>query len=331
MPFDRSLARVRMEVINHGTNPGTVPLPVVWLIRKYSMKNYTLSTLLAAAVICATGCDSADEMNTAENASSNKTTVNSSSRVASTSDRQIEDSAEASYNYRTVLDDKITVKADKGVVTLTGKVDDRDHRELAADTVSDMPGVVRVNNEITVSDEYEEHSDGWIAMKIRGVLLTKANVSVMDSQVQVEDGNVILTGKADNQAQKELTEVYAKEIEGVKTVKNKITVVAPVVKPAAADDRIADRRNADMSDDGRTLGDSIDDASITAQVKATLLGNRATSALKTKVTTRDGVVALSGIASSDAEKSLVTKLVQGIRGVKSVENSMTVKSSVASN
>lgn len=267
---------------------------------------------------------------------------------SSTTDRQIEDAAKASYNYRTVLDGKVKAKSDEGVVTLTGKVDDKSDKALAADTVADLPGVVGINNEIVVTDTHKEYSDGWIALKIRGVLLTKANVSAMDTQVQVENGNVILTGKADNLAQKELTEVYAKEIQGVKAVKNQITVVAPVVSDRRTDDsrtvgvaadgrRTDDRRTSGVSadgrraDDGRTMGDRIDDSSITAQVKATLLGHRSTSALKTKVTTKDGVVAVSGVASSDAEKSLVTKLAEGIRGVKSVRNTMTVEPVVAQN
>ncbi len=242
--------------------------------------------------------------------------------ASSETDRKIEDAAKASYNYRTVLDGKVKAKSDQGVVTLTGKVEDKTDKALAADTVADLPGVVGVKNEIEVANTHKEYSDGWIALKIRGVLLTKANVSAMDSQVQVENGNVILTGKADNMAQKELTEVYAKEIQGVKSVKNQITVVAPVVSDKRTADAPAVGRRAD---EGGTMGEWIDDSSITAQVKAALLGHRSTSALMTKVTTKDGVVAVSGVASSDAEKSLVTKLVEGIRGVSSVTNNMTVK------
>ena len=70
---------------------------------------------------------------------------------------------------------------------------------------------------------------------------------------------------------------------------------------------------------------TIDDASITTQVKFALLSHRSTSALSTKVTTDDAVVSITGIAGSDAEKSLVTKLAQDTRGVKSVVNDMTVK------
>jgi len=68
----------------------------------------------------------------------------------------------------------------------------------------------------------------------------------------------------------------------------------------------------------------MDDASITSQVKFELLDHRSTSALKTKVTTKDGVVIISGNADSDAEKDLVTKLASDIRGVRSVDNQMTV-------
>jgi hyperosmotically inducible protein len=75
-----------------------------------------------------------------------------------------------------------------------------------------------------------------------------------------------------------------------------------------------------------SAGEIMDDASITSQVKYSLLSHRSTSALATKVTTDNGIVSVTGVASTDAEKSLVTKLAQDTRGVKSVVNDMTVKS-----
>ena len=50
-------------------------------------------------------------------------------------------------------------------------------------------------------------------------------------------------------------------------------------------------------------GDKIDDASITAQVKMTLLFHRSTSALNTKVETKHGVVTLSGRAGMQPKKT----------------------------
>jgi osmotically-inducible protein OsmY len=80
-----------------------------------------------------------------------------------------------------------------------------------------------------------------------------------------------------------------------------------------------------------TTGDKIDDASITAEVKSSLLSHRSTSALHTTVSTTDGVVTLSGIAKNDAEKSLVTKLVTDINGVTGVINNMTIAVPVTAN
>ena len=73
-----------------------------------------------------------------------------------------------------------------------------------------------------------------------------------------------------------------------------------------------------------TLGEIIDDASITASVKSALLLQRWTSALHTKVDTNNGVVTLTGQAKNAAEKDLVTKLVGDIKGVKDVKNEMTI-------
>lgn len=227
--------------------------------------------------------------------------------ASSGTDRKIEDAAKASYNFRTVLEDRVTAKADDGVVTLTGVVADKDMKSLAEDTVSNLPGVLRVDNQVTFDAALAEHSDAWIALKIHYQLLAHANVSYSGTKIEVKDGVVTLTGTADTIAQKELTAEYAKDIDWVKSVKNDIVVNA---SPAKSD----------------TMGVTVDDASITTQVKYALFTHKSTSALKTKITTTAGVVDITGVAANEAEKTLVGKLALGIRGVKSVDNNMTVKS-----
>ncbi len=226
--------------------------------------------------------------------------------ASSETDNKIEDAAKASYNYRMVLENHVNVKVNDGIVTLSGFVQDKDEQELAIDTVSNLPGVLSVKNELTIKSTYAEHSDAWMAFKIRTRLLVKANVSASTTVVSVQDGVVTLNGSADNLAQKELTAAYAKDIDWVKSVKNNIVVNE---KPSSAE----------------TIGDKMDDASITSQVKFALLSHKSTSAIKTKVSTNDGVIVITGEASSEAEKSLVTKLAQDVRGVRSVGNNMTVK------
>jgi osmotically-inducible protein OsmY len=75
----------------------------------------------------------------------------------------------------------------------------------------------------------------------------------------------------------------------------------------------------------RTVGQDVDDASITAQVKIILLYHHSTSARDTSVTTQNGVVTLGGKASNAAEKDLAAKLVNDINGVKGVKNLMTIE------
>src|SRR6185503_6953876 len=148
---------------------------------------------------------------------------------------------------------------------------------------------------------------GWIGLKVKSALLYHRNVRATKTDVTVTDGVVTLSGEASSMAQKELTTEYAKDVEGVKEVKNQMTIAKNPAKPV------------------ETIGETIDDASITAQVKASLLSHRSTSALKTKVETTDGVVTVSGTARNAAEKSLVTKLVTDIEGVTSVVNNMTIE------
>jgi osmotically-inducible protein OsmY len=242
-------------------------------------------------------------------------------RADSSADRKIEAAAKDSYNYRTVLEDHVKIKVNDGIVTLSGTVPDADQRALAEDTVRNLPGVVQVDNRIKVEGGAAEHSDAWISTKIHSKLLVSKNVSTVNTKVDVRDGVVTLTGKADNMAQKELTTAIVKDIEGVRSVNNEITVVDVPAGKADKDYHSVDNHPVD----NRTAGEHVDDASITAQVKYALLTHKSTSALKTNVTTKEGVVVIEGDASSDAEKSLVTHLAEGVRGVRDVNNRMNVK------
>jgi len=239
--------------------------------------------------------------------------LTSPSLRASDTDSRIESSAAKSYVFKTYLkNDSIKTKSKDGVVTLTGTVAEASHKSLAQDTVESLPGVKSVDNRLKVKGESPaEHSDTWIGMKVKTALLFHRNVSASGTDVYVKDGVVTLQGEASSVAQKELTTEYAKDIDNVKEVKNEMTIAKTPAQP------------------GETTSEKIDDASITAQVKASLMSHHSTSALKTSVSTTDGVVTLSGIAKNDAEKSLVTKLVTDINGVTSVINNMTIAEPVA--
>jgi hyperosmotically inducible periplasmic protein len=232
---------------------------------------------------------------------------------ASETDDRIESSAKKSYVFKHYLtEDSIKTESKNGAVTLTGTVAEDSHIGLAKDTVEGLPGVKSVDNQLTVKGEAPaKHSDSWVGLKVKTALMFHRNVRATKTDVNVKDGIVSLSGEASSMAQKELTTEYAKDVEGVKEVKNQMTVATA---PAKADE---------------TTGEKIDDASITASVKMSLLSHRSTSALKTKVETTDGVVTVAGIAKNAAEKSLVTKLAADVNGVSSVVNNMTIDTTLS--
>jgi hyperosmotically inducible periplasmic protein len=69
----------------------------------------------------------------------------------------------------------------------------------------------------------------------------------------------------------------------------------------------------------RSPGEVIDDALITAKVKASLAADPQVSALAIDVDTANGVVTLTGVVSSEPERLRAIQLAQGIAGVKRVD------------
>ena len=75
----------------------------------------------------------------------------------------------------------------------------------------------------------------------------------------------------------------------------------------------------------RTAGQSVDDATITAKVKSQLLADPDVSALNVNVTTFKGQVQLSGYVENATQRSKAEQIAKNIEGVKSVSNDLIVK------
>jgi len=76
---------------------------------------------------------------------------------------------------------------------------------------------------------------------------------------------------------------------------------------------------------GETVGEYIDDSTITVEVNAAIVKDPDAHYLKIDVTTTQGDVVLQGFVNSkETEERLVAKI-KGIRGVKSVKSLLTVE------
>ena len=78
--------------------------------------------------------------------------------------------------------------------------------------------------------------------------------------------------------------------------------------------------------DQQTVGSYVDDATLTAQVKAKLAEDPSVSAMAIGVETLKGVVQLSGFAKTADEKVKAERLARGITGVVAVRNDIVVRS-----
>jgi len=235
---------------------------------------------------------------------------------ASETDDRIEASAKETYVFKTYLqDDNIKMQSKDGLVTLTGTVSEASHKSLAGDTVAGLPGVTGVENNLEEQGGPDTKSDAWLVTKVKTTLLFHKNVNASGTEVIARNGTITLRGEATSIAQKDLTAEYAMDVEGVKNVKNEMT--------ASKNEKMTGKET--MTNKVDNVGDAIDDASITALVKTTLLYHRSTSGLKTTVETKDSVVTLAGKAKSAAEKDLAGKYASDVQGVKDVINNITAE------
>lgn len=74
-----------------------------------------------------------------------------------------------------------------------------------------------------------------------------------------------------------------------------------------------------------TIGAYVDDATITARVKARFIENKEVAAASIKVETLKGVVLLSGFAKSTTERNTAESLARSVSGVRSVKNEIAVQ------
>ncbi len=75
---------------------------------------------------------------------------------------------------------------------------------------------------------------------------------------------------------------------------------------------------------GKTAGQNIDDATISASVKSQIVADRAANLVRVDVDTNNGVVALNGTVESVEQKIRAEQLARRVNGVKEVVNNLQI-------
>ena len=77
---------------------------------------------------------------------------------------------------------------------------------------------------------------------------------------------------------------------------------------------------------GERVGQTIDDATLTASVQKKLMGDKLSNFARISAGTERGVVTLRGTVSSEEEKSRAEDLTRQVAGVTRVENILSIRS-----
>ena len=124
---------------------------------------------------------------------------------------------------------RVRVKVYGCFVPVSGSVHATDQPEKAGAVVQKIEGVKSASDKLHVRDSKASSMKGYAGdtattSEIKAKLLADDIVPSRNVKVETTDGVVQLSGQVANQAQSDRAESIAKAIEGVKSVKNDLTV-----------------------------------------------------------------------------------------------------------
>ena len=151
-------------------------------------------------------------------------------------------------------------------------------------------------------------SDSWVALKTKLALVSNSPTSGYETDVDVKEGVVTLTGKVDSNEAKTEAEQVARKVEGVRNVNNQLQVVPETRRQEvnATDNRIKD------------------------EIQKMLDGDPKLQNLSLSVDSNAGVVSLDGSVDTLEQLWYAAQTIRKVSGVKAVVTSgVTVKEDVS--
>jgi hyperosmotically inducible periplasmic protein len=153
--------------------------------------------------------------------------------------------------------------------------------------------------------------DSVITGKVKAEMAVDPTVKAVQIEVSTSNGVVTLTGNLDSQAEKDRALEIARSAGGVTNV---VDMLAVRTSP----------ESGDAPDPGRSVGEHVDDALITAAVKTRLLEDPMVKGSKIDVDTRAGVVFLTGSVRSREESERAVEVARATDHVKDVKPNLVV-------
>ncbi|MEI9949097.1 MAG: BON domain-containing protein [Pseudomonadota bacterium] len=218
-------------------------------------------------------------------------------------DREISEAVACELKWDTKVDQHaILVQVDRGGVILVGTVGSWAERLAAQEAAHRVSGVREVSNRIEVELTHEaRRTDAQLAQSVRCALDWDVFIPQANIRSSAIGGQVILEGQVDYCSQRDDAERVVRNIRGVRRVLNQISV-APIV--------------------GFGVGEA---HQVQKSIEATLERRAEHEARRINLDVHDGKVILSGVVRSWAERQLVVGVAKGTRGVRSVDDRLSIE------
>ncbi|TLP76537.1 BON domain-containing protein [Pseudomonas nitroreducens] len=216
----------------------------------------------------------------------------------------------------------IKVDVENGRAQLTGAVASEEQKALAGQIAGSVEGITAVDNQLGVDasladaqkadatkDEgvVQKWDDATLAAKVKSKLLLEKRSAGLDIKVTSKSGAITLEGTVISEEASQQAAHLAAQTEGVSAVDNRLKVDPDVASTQTFEKSVGDAQAA------------VSDAWITSQIKAGILSAHALQGLSIGVSTRDGVVTLSGQVPNADERQQLIDSARKTRGVREVD------------
>lgn len=216
----------------------------------------------------------------------------------------------------------IKVDVENGRAQLTGAVASEEQKALAGQIAGSVEGVTAVDNQLGVDASLadaqkadttqgegvvQKWDDATLAARVKSKLLLEKRGEGLDIKVTSKSGAVILEGTIVSEEASQQAGHLAAQTEGVTAVDNRLKVDPDAASTQKLEKSVGDAQAA------------VSDAWITSQIRAGILAAHALNGLSIGVSTRDGVVTLSGQVPSADERQQLIDSARKTRGVREVD------------
>ncbi|WP_214659126.1 BON domain-containing protein [Candidatus Formimonas warabiya] len=194
------------------------------------------------------------------------------------------------------LPDALEVHFDirEGKVSLTGVVDSLEDKDQAGQMVSQIPGVVSVENHLTVAGD-KRFTDSKLGELIQERLIESGDRDLTGLSFQVHHGVVVLQGEVSHLDARESAGTLVSQIPGVGEIQNQIRI--------------------------RTEEDS---ASIMNDLSLSL-SREGVNLSEVEIRSQGNQVILGGWAQTRQDAERIMKTVRHVNGIKNIKNQMMIR------